>query len=499
MPALLTRMSSRPWRATMAPGSGSTAAGSVTSRLTASARRPLAVSSATHVVRVVAARGGDHDRALRGEPPGDRAADAARRTGHERDFARQIEHGSARRLHPSAGSEWPRARSRRGSLDRRQIVRAAEADDRGLAVNLAHQSAQHGARTHLNIRCDALRRKARDDGFPADRRRHLRTSASIAARASRFGSASTLATIGTRGRVRRQRAQLGRQAVLGRLHQRAVERRAHRQRHDAPGAERLGPLARARDRVARAGNHHLPGAVQVRRAHDLALGGLGARLRDLFGVEAEDRRHRAVADRHRLLHVAAAAPHDPQRVGEREGAGRDVGRVLAEAVAGDERGREPARREQAVGGDADRQDRRLRVLGQRQLVLGAVEEEAAQRLAERRVGLVERLAADRKRVGQRLAHADLLRSLSGKDEGDHGWDTAAAAMSRSTRSMKRSAAKRYAIATALRTALRARSAVADDGDAGDAEQRRAAVFGVVDAAAEMPQRAARQQRSDAHR
>ena len=35
-------------------------------------------------------------------------------------------------------------------------------------------------------------------------------------------------------------------------------------------------------------------------------------------------------------------------------------------------------------------------------------------------------------------------------------------------------------------------------DAGDAEQRRAAVLGVVDAAPEMPQRAARQQRADPH-
>ena len=47
--------------------------------------------------------------------------------------------------------------------------------------------------------------------------------------------------------------------------------------------------------------------------------------------------------------------------------------------------------------------------------------------------------------------------------------------------------------------LGARPAVADDGDAGDAEQRRAAVFRVVDAPAEMPQRPPRQQRSDAHR
>ena len=71
------------------------------------------------------------------------------------------------------------------------------------------------------------------------------------------------------------------------------------------------------------------------------LGRLGARLRDLLGVEAEDRRHRAVADRHRLLHVAAAPAHEPQRVGKRERARRDVGGVLAEAVPGDEGRLEP--------------------------------------------------------------------------------------------------------------------------------------------------------------
>ena len=93
----------------------------------------------------------------------------------------------------------------------------------------------------------------------------------------------------------------------------------------------------------------------------------------VLGIEAEDRRHRARADRHRLLHVAAAPPHDAQRVGERERAGGDVRRVLAEAVAGDERRRDAARREQPARRDADGEDRRLRVLGQRQLILGPLE------------------------------------------------------------------------------------------------------------------------------
>ena len=57
----------------------------------------------------------------------------------------------------------------------------------------------------------------------------------------------------------------------------------------------------------------------------------------------------------------------------------------------------------------------------------------------------------------------------------------AAAISRSMRSMKWLATNRCAIATALRTAFGARTAVADDADPGDAEERRAAVFRIVDA------------------
>src|SRR6185436_5285223 len=87
----------------------------------------------------------------------------------------------------------------------------------------------------------------------------------------------------------------------------------------------------------------------------------------------------------------------------------------------------------------------------------------AQRLPERGVRLVERLAADWKHVGECLTHADFLRTLTGKDERDHARDAplplddacagATEAMSRSRRSMNGVDAKRYASATALRTAL----------------------------------------------
>ena len=47
-----------------------------------------------------------------------------------------------------------------------------------------------------------------------------------------------------------QRAQLRRQPLFGRLHQRAMERRADRQRHDALGAQRLCARSPARSTAA---------------------------------------------------------------------------------------------------------------------------------------------------------------------------------------------------------------------------------------------------------
>ena len=133
-----------------------------------------------------------------------------------------------------------------------------------------------------------------------------------------------------------------------------------------------------------------------------------------------------VADRHRLLHVASAAAHDRDRVAKRERAGGDVRRVLAKAVSGDE-GRARCRaRQHAARRDAGGQDRRLRVLGQRQLILGPLEAERAQTTqmaARRRVKAASASsnvgAGLREALGERLPHADLLRSLSGKDERDH--------------------------------------------------------------------------------
>ena len=122
-------------------------------------------------------------------------------------------------------------------------------------------------------------------------------------------------------------------------------------------------------------------------------------------------------------------------------------------MAGDKRRPEAARRDQPLGGDAHRENRGLRVFRQRQLVLGPFEDRAAERLAKRRVGVLEGPAADGKRIGERAAHADLLRSLPGKDERDHWWGTAAAAISRSMRPMNPADANRCASPTPFCTAF----------------------------------------------
>ena len=83
------------------------------------------------------------------------------------------------------------------------------------------------------------------------------------------------------------------------------------------------------------------------------------------------------ADRHRLLHGAAADAQQPRRVGDRQRLRRRERRIFAERVAGDEGGiaREidtGLRFKHAHGRERDRHQRRLGVLGQRQRLRRAV-------------------------------------------------------------------------------------------------------------------------------
>jgi len=66
--------------------------------------------------------------------------------------------------------------------------------------------------------------------------------------------------------------------------------------------------------------------------------------------------------------------------------------------------------------DRGGQDRRLRVPGERQLVLGALEAELRDREAERGVGLLVRALGGLVGVREVAPHADALRALAGKQE-----------------------------------------------------------------------------------
>ena len=146
------------------------------------------------------------------------------------------------------------------------------------------------------------------------------------------------------------------------------------------------------------------------------LGGNGARRLDL---EAEQRRHRALADRHRALHRLSAQLQQPRRVANRKRAGRGQRRIFAERMPGD-KGDVPAEVEPAFGfehpdrREARRHQRRLGVFGQRQLALRPLEHQPREVLRQRVVDLVEKAPRRRKGAGEAAPHADRLRALPRK-------------------------------------------------------------------------------------
>ena len=134
------------------------------------------------------------------------------------------------------------------------------------------------------------------------------------------------------------------------------------------------------------------------------------------------RRHRAGADRHRLLHGAAANAQKLRGVGDGEGAGRRQRRIFAERMAGDELRvaleiDAGLRFEHAHRRERNRHQRRLRVLGEGELVGRPVPHGRGELFAERRVDLVEHRPRRRKSFRQRLAHADRLAALARKYKG----------------------------------------------------------------------------------
>ena len=205
------------------------------------------------------------------------------------------------------------------------------------------------------------------------------------------------------------------------LHQPAMERRRHRQQHGALGALGLGDLERALDRGLVAGHHDLPAAIVIGGLADLALRGLVGNGDRGLVVEPEQRRHRAGADRHRLLHGKAAGAQQARGIADAEAAGGGERGIFAERMAGHEGGVPPDREaglglQHPQGGERDRHQGRLGIFGELQGLGRAVPDDGGQLLAERRIDLVENRARRRKGLRQGLAHADRLGTLPRKCE-----------------------------------------------------------------------------------
>ena len=137
-------------------------------------------------------------------------------------------------------------------------------------------------------------------------------------------------------------------------------------------------------------------------------------------IGAEQRRHRPFADRHRLLHgaarvlssravsarlrapAAASAEYSPSEWP----ATKVTLSMKLEALLG----------EHAHRRERHRHQRRLRILGERQLSLGPLPHQLGQILAERLVDFGKHRARGRIGLGELGAHADGLASLTGKNE-----------------------------------------------------------------------------------
>ncbi len=107
-------------------------------------------------------------------------------------------------------------------------------------------------------------------------------------------------------------------------------------------------------------------------------------------------------------------------------------------MAGDERAGAPQIEaalalEHAQHGEADRHQRRLGVLGQRELVLRPLEDHPGEVLAERLVDFGEDLAGAGMAFGEVAPHADGLRALSGKNQRASHAETLSAARGRKGR------------------------------------------------------------------
>ena len=143
---------------------------------------------------------------------------------------------------------------------------------------------------------------------------------------------------------------------------------AHGQQLGTLGPAFVGEFRGAFDGGGMPRDYNLLGRVEVGRIADFALGCVVAYGGNFFHIHAENGCHRAHAHRHGLLHVLAAVSDGTDGISEADSAGRDVGRIFAQAVASDIRRLWHAALQHAQGCDGSRQDRWLCDLCQAELL-----------------------------------------------------------------------------------------------------------------------------------
>ena len=201
-----------------------------------------------------------------------------------------------------------------------------------------------------------------------------------------------------------------------------MERRGNGQHHGALGARLRSELDDALHRRGMAGNHGLFGRIQICGRNDFAAAGLLANFGDIRGTKAQNRGHRAFARRHRFLHVASALPnklHGRRKFQRARGNQRGI---FAQAVARHKIRFDAVLCEHTIGGHRNCQDCRLRIGGELQLFFGALKTHFGNGKSQRGIGFVEHRARCRKIIGEFLAHAGILRSLSGKKKCEFSHD-----------------------------------------------------------------------------
>ena len=123
-----------------------------------------------------------------------------------------------------------------------------------------------------------------------------------------------------------------------------------------------------------------PAALSLATSQTPASAASAATASTVGEVEAEHRRHGALADRYRCLHGPAAQPQQARGIADVEAAGRGQRRIFAERMAGDEPAEPASRRPLARLQRAQRRERgghqrRLGVLGQAQRARRALEDQ----------------------------------------------------------------------------------------------------------------------------